>query len=176
MRTILTAPRVVELDRIETDLIKRCLSKEETAQYFVRYANDWRWVEWLYREGLLARYLNARYAHATRVERFLGLWLGAHLACELTGRGLWLINEYSGQMGGWVAEALGQKLAEDSSIEIASEGAQTWILLLAQSKAYPRWAEMLGRLLVRVAKQGLWPLAMRLLRQGWLGKFLCFIG
>jgi hypothetical protein len=102
MRTILTAPRVVELDRIETDFIKRCLSKEETAQYFVRYANDWRWVEWLYREGLLARYLNANYAQATRVERFLGLWLGAHLASELTGRGLWLINEYGGQMGGWL--------------------------------------------------------------------------
>ena len=64
-----------------------------------------------------------------------------------------------------MAGALGQRLAEDLSIEIASEGAQTWILLLAQSNAYPRWAEMLGRVLVRAAKQGLWPLAMRLLRQ-----------
>ncbi len=173
MRTILTTPANIVPNRSEVDFLRHCLLKDETAQYFERYAQDPHWVDWLNKENLLGPYLTLDYAKqppATEEEknrdaagRRIANWLGRQLARENTGHGLWLVDRHGGRLGNVAASALGYELATDKVIDLAHHGTAAWIELLIQSSATPRWSDMLGRLLLRLAKQSLWPAALRLL-------------
>jgi hypothetical protein len=172
VRAILTSPEKVEPNRSETDFLRRCLLRDETAQYFERYAQGMRWIEWLHQEKLLAPYVALDYAKkepSTDEEksretaaRRIANWVGRQLAHENAGRGLWFVDRCGGRLGNIAASSLGYEFIHNKEIDLAHHGIAAWIELLAQSIPTPRWAEMLGQLLVRLGKMRLWPAALRL--------------
>lgn len=172
VRAIVTAPEKVEPNRSETDFLRRCLLRDETAQFFERYAQGIRWVEWLHKEKILAPYLTLDYARKepdteeeknreTACRRIAG-WVGKQLAHETSGRGLWFVDQCGGRLGNIAASSLGYEFIVNKEMDLTHHGVAAWIELLIQSTPTLRWAEMLGHLLVRLGKKALWPASLRL--------------
>lgn len=173
VRAIVTAPDSILPNRSETDFLRRCLVKDETAQYFERWAQGLRWVEWQHDEKLLKPYLTLDYPtqvpedeeekNRETARRRIANWVGRQLARETTGRGLWFVEQAGGRLGNIVASAVGLELAMERGIDFAHHGTAEWIEVLSRSNPTPRWSDMMGHLLLRAAKKRLWPLALRLL-------------
>lgn len=172
VRAIVTAPEKVEPNRSETDFLRRCLLRDETAQFFERYAQGIRWVEWLHQEKILAPFLALDYAKKepeTEEEknretacRRIAAWVGKQLAHENSGRGLWFVDQCGGRLGNIAASSLGYEFIVNKEMDLTHHSVAAWIELLIQSTPTLRWAEMLGHLLVRLGKKTLWPASLRI--------------
>jgi hypothetical protein len=173
LRKILTGPADIAPNPSESDFLRRCLQRDDRAQYFVRYAQHWRWVEWLYEQKLFAGLLETEFIQASlneeteesaqRARHRVASWLGERLASEMEGRGLWLVRQAGGQIGPVAASGLVFQLTKDQSLKFSGPQPAAWIALICQSSGLPRRGEMLGQLLEKLAQQSVWHLALEVL-------------
>lgn len=173
MRKILTGPVEIAPNPSESDFLRHCLQRDDRSQYFVRYAQHWRWIEWLHEQKLLSALLATEYfppepkddveKSAQQARRRVSGWLGEQLARDSDGRGLWLVQQAGGRIGPVVAAGLAHQLTNDANLKLSDPQPAAWIILICQSPGPPRRGEMLGRLLEKLAKQSAWPAAMEVL-------------
>ncbi len=173
LRKILTGPADIAPNPSESDFLRQCLQRDDRAQHFVRHAQHWRWVEWLYEQKLFAGLLETEFIQASpneepeengqRARLRVASWLGEQLANEMEGRGLWFVRQAGGQIGPVVASGLAFQLTKDQSLELSGPQPAAWIALICQSPGPPRRSEMLGRLFEKLAQQSVWPTALEVL-------------
>ncbi|MFD0771993.1 DUF4020 domain-containing protein [Bacillus sp. CGMCC 1.60114] len=75
IRDIVTVPPSLEQEQLS--YIKQSVKKIETLRYFVEFARDYEWVEWLEKEGQL-RNLFSEEAEATEKDQLLAQWIVNH--------------------------------------------------------------------------------------------------
>lgn len=75
IRDIVTAPPSLEQEQLS--YIKQSVKKIETLRYFVEFAKDYEWVEWLEKDGQLRSLFVTNYEHNEK-EQILADWLVTH--------------------------------------------------------------------------------------------------
>ena len=75
IRDIVTAPPSLEQEQLS--YIKQSVKKIETLRYFVEFARDYEWVEWLEKEGQL-RNLFSEEAETSEKDQLLAQWIVNH--------------------------------------------------------------------------------------------------
>jgi len=163
LRRILTAPEDQAPDRSQTDFIRRCLTKADTARYFVQHAHQWRWIEWLHEERLLRPLLECKGGDDTDPTRILAHWASRKLVHDDTGRGLWLLDEDGGRLGFVAWHAAAQELWVAKDIDFSKPGHRHWLVVIADPARHQVHVDLLGYLLGKLAEAQNWDLAIYLL-------------
>jgi hypothetical protein len=130
VKTIVASPKSLKPDKMQADLLKRCLRRKDSCHFFLQHAKGWRWIGWLNREGLLERLVSSARIDLSEPERELAFWLGRELLEVKSEEGLLLIEANRNQVSPALWEALLRQLWLNHQIDWNDTRLRKWALFV----------------------------------------------
>jgi hypothetical protein len=129
VRAILESPPESLPDKAQTDLLLRCLKREETCRTFTRFAQGWRWVEWCQANGLVEACIEgSRVVHPFANDE-LTAWLARELVKHPDDEGLLLLDGMQDRLRPEFIRSIGYALNQCCRDSVVPSRFINWVVL-----------------------------------------------